>query len=41
MTPDDGLRVSPEGRDPEVIENKTPSPMIEGESENDWPRASV
>ena len=28
MTPDEGLRVSPEGRDPEVIENERELPTV-------------
>ena len=35
ITPVSGLRDSPEGRDPEVIENETWSPLMKGVIEND------
>ena len=35
MTPVDSLRVKPEGRDPEVIENIKSSPSTVGVTEND------
>ena len=34
MTPVEGLRDKPIGRDPDEIENESSSPSIEGETEN-------
>ena len=35
MTPVDGLSESPTGRDPDMIENESSSPLIVGTIEND------
>ena len=35
MTPFDGLKDNPIGREPDVIENEGSSPLIEGVIEND------
>ena len=36
MTPFDGLKDNPVGRDPDVIENETSSPSTVGMIENGW-----
>ena len=37
MTPVEGFRLSPVGRDPVMIENDKPSPFTEGGIEHDSP----